>query len=273
MITLGIDHKPIKGKKIRSRSFYPLFALLVIDLVILLGNTAIALTLRVDLFNTIFITQVYMLIPLGSFALASKKVCCILTQDRVYFFAAYAEIGRANSRCRKVSLCCNGSMLYADILDMHQKIEGRRSAVAFFGENFTVEVSDSGRWLMWRVKAMRNRTLIFPGSEASPSPEPERAVWVRKGIWGDIWNACESGAFERQFEDMGELVQLNMCDETDTIDIGFNIDGNEIFYNMEDIGVYMYAVKNDASQTLALSQISDADSLWLRMREFAMKNT
>lgn len=276
MLSKTIGDQPIRGIKIREQSFYKFFGFFVFwlaECLFFLLPFPIVMRASFGIYAIFYSMGLGVLLAFGLTAFRSRTVRCVLTLDRLYFFGARVEETRKFSRCIKVAEGCDGSMLYADIQKTERISENRAcSSVIFYGDNFRVRVPDAGLWLLWRLKAMRKRMLIFPESAEQSPADTEQNSTTREGLWKDIWSACESGVLERRLDELGALMQLDMNEAADTIDICIGGDEGEFAFQIDCKRIFMLAVNSDAENTVRLSRIPDLDSLMLLMRQWISKN-
>lgn len=281
MLIKKTEDQPIKGVRIRERAFYTFAGCFAFSLVLC---AVLLFPIPTLIHGDLFLCAVmYLLglIPLSVFGWAMyafRTVRCILTPDRLCFFGARVEETKENSRCAIITENCDGSVHYADVRKAEREVmrrypRGKRSDVLLSGNGFRVRIPDAGLLLIWRLRSARRRAQGLPAPASAPQPAPDTSAHkLRKGVWGELWTACTSGEWEREFADEWEILRLDLTPETDSIDISIRVRGQDVDFALDKSSLLMMAGgKNE--QTLSLRNIQHLPDLYTHMRRFVSTNT
>lgn len=259
----------VKGKKIRGQDFYNILHVLAAAGVCFL---LLAFVLPPKYMPAVLICAAEVPLFSSIWLLISKKVLCVFTEDRLYYYGM--EFAEVSGKKRKV-LSDVGSVLFSDITD-YEYLPGTRhlhvpSRVILYGVNFELTISGAGRHFIRQLE--KAQMACIGRASAEPfSPDAPAAPRVRHGIWKEIWNSFESGELENALSEY--TIRLMEGNESlDMIDITVEHNGHEIAFNMDETSIYLYAVDVQKTQTVTFDQLSDIEAFFSAIREFIALNT
>ena len=99
---------------------------------------------------------------------------------------------------------------------------------------------------------------------------------ARSGLWAEIWQAYENGAFEEQLDEYTEISGMEWTFEensVDMLDMTLVRNGYEICFNIDEDSLYMDAMDTGANTTTALAEIGTLDNLFAQIQNFVRENT
>jgi hypothetical protein len=99
---------------------------------------------------------------------------------------------------------------------------------------------------------------------------------ARSGLWAEIWQAYETGAFEKLLDEYTEISGMEWTFEensVDMLDMTFVRNGYEIYFNIDKESLYMDAMDAGVDTTTALAEIGTLDNLFAQIQNFVRENT
>lgn len=262
----------VKGKKIRGQDFYnTLYVLAAVA-----GTSfLLASILPPRYMPGILAFAISFLIYSPIWLLISKKVLCVFTEDRLYYYGM--EFAVVSGKKRKV-LSDVGSVLFTEITD-YEYLPGTRSfrvppRVVLYGANFELTISGAGRHLIRQLEKAQMACIGRKPVETSvlDAPDTQTVQHDRHGLWKEIWKSFETGALENMLG--AYTIRLMEGNESlDVIDIAVEHNGQEIAFNMDESSIYLYAVNTEKTQTITYEQLSGLEALFSAMREFIESNS
>lgn len=261
----------VKGKKIRGQDFYN--SLYVFTAAGVCGLLAFILPPKYMTFVLIFAAE--LLLFSSIYLLIFKKVLCVFTEDRLYYYGM--EFAEVSGKKRKV-LSDVGSVLFTEITD-YEYLPGTRSfrvpsRVVLYGTNFELTISGAGRHFIRQLEKAQMANIGREPVETgvSDAPDTQTVQHDRHGLWKEIWQSFETGALEDMLG--AYTIRLMEGNESlDVIDIAVERNGQEIAFNIDESSIYLYAVDTEKDQTIPYEQLSGLDALFSAMREFIESNT
>lgn len=267
------SRKIIKGKKIRNQVFYNMVFLIGAVIVVVVLCTV--LQLPPDYILAVEICAPMALILLLGILFSFRKVLCILSDDRLYYFLPKdygMEFTAVSGNKRKV-LSQDGWILYSDIQRYAYLPRTRHlpTRVILYGSDFELKISGVGRRFIHDLEKLQNG-CSFSCNEKTKSADAPSTQTVRSGLWKEIWEYCENGTLENMLQ-CDAVIRLESNENLDAIDILVNRAGHEIEFNIDDCSMYMYARDNGTNQTIYYEYIADAEDLFSHMRDFINGNS
>jgi hypothetical protein len=118
-------------------------------------------------------------------------------------------------------------------------------------------------------------------SESSPSHTASAPLDLeihqpdRSGLWAEIWQAYETGAFEKLLDECTEISieWTREGDEVDMLDITVKKNEHEIYLDIDEDSLYMDAIDTGVDTTTALAEIGTLDNLFAQIQNFVRENT
>lgn len=261
----------VKGKNIRGQGFYnSLYAVAAAGIAFLL---TFLLPTKYRLIGVSVAGGLLLYFSLR--LLLFKKVLCVFTEDRLYYYGM--EFAVISGKKRKV-LSDVGSVLFADIKD-YKYLPGTWFSKSFavpcrvilYGADFELTVTGGGKHL---IRQLENAQMSCIGRDPAETGTPDAgtAQQVRHGLWKEIWNSFESGELENV---LGEytILLLEGNESLDVIDIAVEHNGHEIAFNLDESSVYLYAVDTQKTQTVTYEHLSDLEAFFLTIRNFIASNS
>lgn len=263
----------VKGKKIRGQDFYnSLYVFVTAGISFLL---AFVLPPKYRIYVLVIATGVLLFSPI--WLLLSKKVLCVFTEDRLYYYGM--EFAVVSGKKRTV-LSDTGFVSLTDITD-YEYLPGTRwsksfsvpSRVILYGADFELTISGGGKHLIRQLEKAQMACIGKDPAEAgvSPATDAKTAQNARHGLWKEIWHSFESGELEDVLS--GYTIRLMEGDERlDVIDIAVEHNGHEIAFNIDETSLYLYAVDTQKTQTVTYDRLPDLEAFFSAIREFIALN-
>ncbi|MBQ7939287.1 MAG: hypothetical protein IJ281_02805 [Clostridia bacterium] len=211
-----------------------------------------------------------------------RKLLCILGEDRLYFFRAAFTKYYENSPRKTTMLHCSGSLPYFAIADMKNAIRWERSRysgstnnkLVIIGDTFEIALIAADRSLPRKI---RKKQAACPPLHTSvgTSLTLDLDQPARSGLWAEIWQAYETGAFEKLFDEYTEISLEWTFEENsvDMLDIILVRNGYEIYFDIDEESFHMDAIDTGVDTTIALADIKTLDNLYAQIQNFVRENT
>ena len=210
-----------------------------------------------------------------------RKLLCILGGDRLYFFRAEITKYYENSPRKTTILHCSGSIPYSAIADMKPAVGWERSfsrhstnaKLVIIGDRFEITLTGATRGLLKKIRQKQSESS--PLRPAAASLELEMHQPARSGLWAEIWQAYETGAFEKLLDECTEISieWTREGDEVDMLDITVKKNEHEIYLDIDEDSLYMDAIDTGVDTTTALADIKTLDNLYAQIQNFVRENT
>lgn len=211
------------------------------------------------------------------------KLLCILGEERLHFFRAELTKNYNDSPRKTTMPHCSGSLPYSAITDMKSAIRWGHSRysnstnnkLVLIADAFEISLIEADRSL--RKKIRKKQTACPPlHTSVDTSLILDLDQPIHSGLWAEIWQAYETGAFEKLLDEYTEISGMEWTFEensVDMLDMTFVRNGYEIYFNIDKESLYMDAMDAGVDTTIALTDIKTLDNLFAQIQAFVRENS